>query len=392
MPIILLQNGDKKSIHILDQAGLQALQASHSPDILIQNIRDCKSADLVGLEVYDQNEVVVDLWPLDHQLFSKQLVEKMAPILCVEQNASIIKGWTNEEKKIFIAICSDRPFIIILMTKDDQDDVSGFVEKPNSIYELNIPSVPVCHLGSQFELDLAVSEAVVSYDDDIKWNLSKEGYYQIDVQKKIGAVSFLHDSEDLYDRLITPFLNMVATLHNKGLNHGDIWNENLVVSNHQIIFFDFETLGCVPCITEDNQEGYHAWQLARLYDLYGIASAIKALAETHLHTESPLVAYFADLEDKLGNIDDAWHTYYNLEQQDLDIQLIDGLKDVTIENIIDDIQKLRIETLASTITAESMGSQEHNTSNLLSSQSIFVPQNQAITKPSKIPVEKHQIH
>lgn len=138
-----------------------------------------------------------------------------------------------------------------------------------------------------------------------------------------------------------PYLNMVKTLHDQQINHGDISDENVILSEkfQQLFFIDFETLGSSPYVADSsiNKENYYLWHAARLYDLNSVANAINGISNSYcpdISKSDCIVEYFNQLSITL---DDVVHQYMENEPN---VEWIEKHKNITITTIVDEVEKL----------------------------------------------------
>ena len=355
MSIILFTSGAQKAIHILTDRELATFHTMYSDQGRIKNIRDCLSSDLAGLSVYAECVRLETTWPLANQPFSEELIQKMAPVVAFEQCSSILREAQdggietgNHCSRTFIQVCQDREFIAMFLNKGKKQELKDYVQKPNKIYHWNIPSVPVCHVPMA-TFDLAVSECLTEHVD-INWLPTAEGDYQRVINQHANeALTWLQTAEDLYQRLVLPHLNMVQTLHTRHLNHGDITDDNVVMSEKfgKSFFIDFTTLGTTRYVDEAdiarNEVGYYLWHMERLYDLANVAYAIGNLANKYLpkiaETDG-IIQYFDQLGRDLVEIVDHHINFESNDEFELDTESIARLQHYTIATISADIQQL----------------------------------------------------
>ena len=355
MPIILFTSASQQAIHILTDRELATFHTMYSGQGSIKNIRDRLSSDLAGLPVYAECVRLETTWPLANQPFFEELIQKMAPVVAFEQCNSIHREAQaggietgSHCSRTFIQVCQDREFIVIFLNKGKKQELKDYVQKPNKIYHWNIPSVPVCHVPMA-TFDLAVSECL-SEHVNINWLPTEEGDYQrVIEQNENEALTWLQTAEDLYHRLVLPHLNMVQMLHARHLNHGDITDENVVMSEKfgKSFFIDFTTLGNTCYVDEAdiarNELGYYLWHTERLYDLANVAYAIDNLANKYLPNiakTDDIIQYFAQLGRDLDAIVDQHIAFEGNHVLELDTESILRLKHHTIATISSDIQQL----------------------------------------------------
>ncbi|MEI6094686.1 MAG: hypothetical protein WCR08_04340 [Gammaproteobacteria bacterium] len=366
MPIILFTSGAQKAIHILTDRELATFHTLYSDQGSIKNIRDCLSLDLAGLPVYAELVRLETTWPLANQLFSEALIQQMAPVVAFEQRNGLHRDAQeggietgNHCPRTFIQVCQDREFIAMFLHKGKKQELKDYVKKPNTIYHLNIPSVPVCHVPMA-TFDLAVSECLTEHVD-INWLPTAEGdYLRVIEQHANEALTWLQTAEDLYQRLVLPHLNMVQTLHTRHLNHGDITDDNVVMSEKfgKVFFIDFTTLGNTRYIDEAdiarNELGYYLWHTERLYDLANVSYAIDNLANKYLPNiakTDDIIQYFAQLGRDLDAIVEQHIAFECNHVLELDTECILRLKHHTIATISSDIQQLYAARMAALISS-----------------------------------------
>jgi len=253
MPILLLEEDDQKTIHILNNTEFPGFLATHNQAVTT-NIMECLSSDLASLNVYVDGKYLETNWPLDNHIFSEALIEKIAPIATFDQY-EIIKEeakrqniGNNETCRTFIPICKNREFIVMFLQQGNDRHIVDYVYNPNKIYNFGIPSVPVFHMHMP-DFDLALSECLYEHGSVI-WQRTTEETYQRLLIDTDETLTWLRTSDDLYFKVVLPFLSMVQTLHENKINHGDISDDNVIMSeNRQKLFFiDFETLNSIPYV------------------------------------------------------------------------------------------------------------------------------------------------
>lgn len=358
MPIILFTNDDQKAIYLLNDKELVTFQTLYSGQSIIQDIRDCPSSDLAGLYVYENLVRIESPWPLDNQPFSNALLQKIAPLIAYEQHSILYQEAHSASvdydlgcPRAYIPVCQDREFIVMLLRKNNENDRNGYVQKPNQMYQWDIPCVPVCHV-TMGTFDMAVSECL-SEHVTIRWHRTATGSYErVITEHPTQTLSWLQTADDFYHKIVVPYLEMVQKLHNDHqATHSDITEENIVLSERfgQAFFIDFVTYATTLYVSEDdkdeNEYEYYCWHMERLYDLANLAFAIQNLAKIYLpnlKTNDNIVQYFSQLG---GNLEPMVDQHFDVDDSDfeLDIECIQLRQHHTIATISHDVHRLYAE-------------------------------------------------
>lgn len=356
MPILLLKTGDLKDIHIFNDAELAAFQAEHSDTVVGINIRDCLSSDLADANIYAEGKRLDTSWPSNGNILSEELIQKIVPIVAEEQRDIICQGISVQDinnseecQRTFIPICKDRELIAMFLKKGDRQDFLSCVHNPNEIHHWGIPSVPVCHVP-MVGFDLAISECLHEHVRVI-WQRTAENTCQRIMEVTDSKLTWLQTPDDLYSKLVIPFLNMLQTLHiQKCVNHGDITDDNVVLSEEmgQLFFIDFESLGSIPYVAEEDKVGdagnYYLWHMERLHDLAYLAYSITNLADRYfpnIKNDDCIVQYFARLGSQLEEVCDMRDDYVrNDDDFEFDTDCLDLHIPLTITDVITKVRQL----------------------------------------------------
>ena len=348
MPIILAQNHDTHAIYILNAIEYATFITSHASTETIKPIRDYTSTDLSGLHVFDHHTLMTDCWPSANQLIPSPLLQKIAPLLAFEMLEHKTQDCRdNHIHELFIPICLDRKLMITLLSTAEELDC--YVSYPNIVHAAKIPSIPACH---EPRLNLAMNEFVAPHQYTIHWELTDNGPYQGSHEAKPNPhrLNWLSSADDLYDHIIMPHLTLVETLHHSHLNHGDISDDNVVLSEtmQQLFFIDFETLGSVAYVSKkdkrSNPLGFDRWRLAKLYDIVSFTAAIYHLAHDLLPltvTEHDhVLTYLSEINTRLAAIEEEHFDHATNKKTVLNTALIDRYDDISIKSISREVRRL----------------------------------------------------
>lgn len=351
MPILLLQSNHQKTIYILNERESVVFQSEHSGKGMITNIRDCLSSDLAGLNVYAEGRCIETPWPFDNHIFSEALIQKIAPCVALEQMDIINQDITlqdiensNKCLRTFIPICKDREFIVMFLRKGHEQDLLFHLHNPNQIYHWGIPSVPICHVPMVY-FDLAISECLHE-NANITWQPSVAGTYQRVIKSMEDKLTWLGTPDDCYFNLILPFLSMLGTLHERQVNHGDITDDNVVMSEdrQQLFFIDDEV------DRDQNDVDYYFWHMERLYDLACLSYAITNLADRYfpnIKKTDCIIQYFSQLGAALEEVCDERDSYWDDNNEfELDINCIERHMHLTVTNVAARVRQLHTTRIA----------------------------------------------
>ncbi|MDP3705323.1 MAG: hypothetical protein Q8R24_05380 [Legionellaceae bacterium] len=363
MPILLFETNAQKAIYILTDVEELEFLAAHRDRGMMTNIRDCWSSDLATLNVYAEGKRLETTWPLDNQILSEELIQKIAPIVSFEQRDRISEEERTQEMednekccRAFVPICKDREFIVMLLPQENETCFMSYVHNPNKMYYFGIQSVPVFHMP-MINMNWAMSECLYEHAS-VVWERTTEGTYQRMIKDTEISLTWLRTSTDLYFNLVLPFLHMLQTIHEQNINHGDITDDNVVMSEsmQQLFFIDFEMLGSMPYVdiadSAQNNTGYYHWHMARLYDLASLAHAVVNLANRYLPNSQEtdcIVQYFSQLGEDLEEVCNEHEAYMLSDdcQFKLDTACIARHIDITIASVTETVQKLHTTRMAS---------------------------------------------
>ena len=340
MPYFLVKKKHQKCIQLLKQEVANAIPPQEGCSITPISL--CYAAELAGINVYHSLSSPIGIWPAVDALFSSALSEHIGVVLFHEQRIEVLQQAT-EELNIYqlddrcsameVPFCQDRSLIVILISKQVlpsrlQQDILEYMDKPNFVFQLGIPSVPV-HLVDSGEFYFAYSEC-------------------LDRDHGSTTLPWLSTAEAIYQNLITPYLHFIKTLHDKHLTHGDINESNVILSKRhgRLIFIDFKHVGEVPYVEhlEDGEEKrYYAWQKARLLDLVQLVICVKDLAHEYNETVAQDNSVIAYLQLVANTLDELLDFHDNCQRDDFETEKACVIKhqDWTIDRIIQGINEAR---------------------------------------------------
>lgn len=339
MPYFLIKRHHEKRIQLLKQELADAMPPREGCSITPISL--CRTAELAGVNVHNApSHAPIGIWPAVDMLFSSALIQHMGAVLFHEQQVEVLQQATevfnntqmdDRCTSMDVPFCQDRSLIVILISKHVlpsrlQQDKADYVNKPNLVFELGIPSVPV-YLADSGAFYFAYSECLDRNHDST-------------------TLPWLSTSKDVYDNLVTPYLHFIKTLHDNHLTHGDIDEYNVVVSKRhgRLIFIDFKHVGEVPYVEhlkEGREKCYYAWQKARLLDLVQLAICVKNLAHEYNETvaqDAPVIAYLQWVANTLEELLD-FHDNHQCEDFEAEKACVMKYQEWTIDKIIQGVHE-----------------------------------------------------
>jgi hypothetical protein len=334
MPYFLLQKNHQKRIQLLTQEEANVIPRQEGRSIT--PIGHCYTAELTGINVYNASSPLpIGIWPTVDALFSKDLIEHIGVVLfheksmVIQQNATrIINNATANDRCVDMELpfCKDRSLIVTIISKQVspsrlQEDMLDYIHKPNLVFELGIPCVPV-HQANSTRFYFAYSECLDRFHDST-------------------TLPWLSTREAIYQNLIQPYLHCIKTLHDKHLTHGDLDESNVVLSKRhgRLIFVDFKHVGDVPYVEQledDNEKPYYVWQKARLLDLAQMAICVLNLVHEYnpeAAQDNTVIAYLQSVADTLDELLD-FHDNCHNDDVEAEKNCIIKHQDWTIDRIL----------------------------------------------------------
>jgi len=317
---------------------------SHHDDYVVKAIRNCRSSELAGVIIRDNNKSDIDVWPEAYQPLSSRLINQLGSIVIQEQKNVVIQNAQAELDSnrgqsalenyrcpaITIDITEDRSLIAMIIPKeneyiDEDRAIEQYVSNPNYVVALDVPSLPV---GS---VDLGLLS--LAYNE----RMDRDGTQE-------RTLPWLTTVEHIYQHLVDPYLMFVKKLHDDQKTHGDITESNAILSDKfgKLIFIDFKHIGEVPCVEDaEHVDEYAAWHIARLTDLREMCESVLYHTKENnqpMLEQDPVMNYFRSVAKRLANIyscnpdDDEWD---DVSACALSNRLL------TIDTLIDRVNELR---------------------------------------------------